>query len=615
MANLPRRSFASRSRPRDGFTLLEVMVALTITMILMSLVVRIFQFVSDGVFAARANMELSDALRNAKHRLIADLRGTTALTLPPLDIDQGTGYFEYAEGPFAAGAGPDVGFRPTGTLGGVSTAPLYFTEYGDRDDILMFTSLSLDEHFKGRTGSQRPFIGKDARFAEIAWFPRIQQEFANAEARALTLRRRAWLISRGDGDGQQPQTVDVSSYISGGTGSGIPAPPTARQSSSYFNPSVIAGGPPTLSGSVLLGNSMDTIGWRQNRVFHNHRLPPYALFTFTQGLLTSLTSPASMDFITWTMPISSDTYNLSVDTLTTGTPTPATGGPGSGASYGAELRDETTTTASSRASREQDDIVLTNVVGFDVKAWDPGAPVFRTVPDPLSPNVVSVLLPGDAGYVAAVERFINSPTAPANQPVSFGAYADLNYFGYQSRITGTITGSSSPTARYLTALNSYRNSLSTGVFPSRIPSPSFSGPGNPLSRMMPTFTGTTADTRVWTRPCTYDTWCSGYEYDGLDGNFQTNTGLTPFIRPFYQRIDEGSNLIDDVTEVANLPAAPTTLTGDNPFFNGLVDDVTERDAPPPYEAPLRGLRISIRVMEPDSKQVREATVVHEFLPL
>ena len=45
-----------------------------------------------------------------------------------------------------------------------------------------------------------------------------------------------------------------------------------------------------------------------------------------------------------------------------------------------------------------------------------------------------------------------------------------------------------------------------------------------------------------------------------------------------------------------------------------IDDPGEREAPPPYPYPLRGIQVKIRVFEPDSRQIREVTVVQDFLP-
>jgi hypothetical protein len=48
--------------------------------------------------------------------------------------------------------------------------------------------------------------------------------------------------------------------------------------------------------------------------------------------------------------------------------------------------------------------------------------------------------------------------------------------------------------------------------------------------------------------------------------------------------------------------------------NGIVDDTGELRTAPPYAVPLRGIQVKIRVFEPDSRQVREVTVVQDFLP-
>ena len=40
----------------------------------------------------------------------------------------------------------------------------------------------------------------------------------------------------------------------------------------------------------------------------------------------------------------------------------------------------------------------------------------------------------------------------------------------------------------------------------------------------------------------------------------------------------------------------------------------ERETLSPYPFPLRGVQITIRVYEPDTGQVRQVTVVQDFLP-
>jgi len=83
---------------------------------------------------------------------------------------------------------------------------------------------------------------------------------------------------------------------------------------------------------------------------------------------------------------------------------------------------------------------------------------------------------------------------------------------------------------------------------------------------------------------TYCTWSPHYEADGLD---QDDGSSGP--------IDEGTNGIDD------------------DGING-VDDEGERETFPPYIYPARGLKVTFRIIEKKSKQVRQATVVQNFLP-
>jgi hypothetical protein len=79
-------------------------------------------------------------------------------------------------------------------------------------------------------------------------------------------------------------------------------------------------------------------------------------------------------------------------------------------------------------------------------------------------------------------------------------------------------------------------------------------------------------------PATYDTWTNYYESVGFNG----------------------------VTAAAN-----DGLDGNGA---GGVDDPTERLTSPPYPFGLRGVQIKVRTFEPDTRQVREVTVDHSFVP-
>ena len=90
---------------------------------------------------------------------------------------------------------------------------------------------------------------------------------------------------------------------------------------------------------------------------------------------------------------------------------------------------------------------------------------------------------------------------------------------------------------------------------------------------------------VSTAPRVYCTWSTKYEHDGIDQDGDN-------------RIDEGTNGLDDP----------------NDGTQGIVDGLTEQETSAPYPIPLRGIEVLIRVQEFSSRQVRQASVVGDFLP-
>jgi hypothetical protein len=160
-------------------------------------------------------------------------------------------------------------------------------------------------------------------------------------------------------------------------------------------------------------------------------------------------------------------------------------------------------TAYMDGTRYTDDVILTHVIAFDVKVFDPGA---------------------------------------AN---GVGEFVDLGYANVQ-----------------------YNPNLTT---PAGTPQPLFYHLGDPNS-------GLVGGAR---HGCVYDTWSFHYEMAGRQ---------------------PGDTL------------AGRAVNGFDDNNNGVVDDPDERIAPPPYPAPLRGIQVRIRCFEPDSRQLREVTVVQDFLP-
>ncbi len=136
-------------RRRHGFTLVEMLVSLTITLIMMGAVVTLFQVMADSVSASRAMIELGDRMRSCRNRLQTDLIGATAKMTPPMRPEDDAGYFEIIEGPANDCRLPRQMERQ-------SYFGAYFGSlFGDVDDVIMFTVRSRGEPFVGKANRRR----------------------------------------------------------------------------------------------------------------------------------------------------------------------------------------------------------------------------------------------------------------------------------------------------------------------------------------------------------------------------------------------------------------------------------------------------------------------------
>lgn len=611
---------AGWGRSRVGFTLIEVLVATAVTLILMGLCVQFFGFVSRGVSDSRAMMEMSDRLRNAKTVLQHDLRGVTAPTIPPLRPGAGQGYFEYIEGPI----GPII---PEGLRFARND-----TQVGDLDDILMFTSRAVDEPFIGRAGrggfgrTSRMVNAKRSKLAEIAWFMRG----TTLLRRVLLIRPRTHLRS---GPRLDYFEYDLSMRQKGGTLARLKSAPDAGQPA-------IAGG---VAPPHVVANTLGDLTRREHRYAHQPLVFPYesrlwggiftSVGTYRPGLGLPMLSESSMtrtvsgQNVSWPYPL----YEIDYGTFRKNTVVSA---PWSNDPHDQFIipdltkknKDGTYTTAEDSLNEEGtlsltartfdpwytpyaisqvnssdgrlanyrsgtyrfgDDVVLTNVLSFDVKVWDPGAPIFQVVsnvetPDG-EPQQTGVVLPGEIGYLpsrlrGALGWFMRDPQNDFSQLVGFGAYVDLFYMANNLGDPHDPSSSGGANRKYENRLRRWE-SLNLGK--NRVgsmPRPDFAGRGDERSLLQ----GPAYGNLKPLLSCVYDTWSTHYERDGLDNN---GNGLC----------DEGTNRVDD-------------------NGNGRIDEAAEQETAPPYTAPLRGLQIRIRAFEPDSRAIRQVTVKHDFLP-
>jgi hypothetical protein len=447
-------------------TLVEMLVATTITLVMMGLVAQLFSAFGQGVTGSRSIIELTDQMRAVGWRLRQDLGGATAPTLPPRRPEANEGYFELLEGP-ATDANASVIKASTDTT--LLTA--------DCDDLLMFTTRTSDAPFVGRFGTGTI----ESPVAEVAWFCRPATQQLPGGPTLFTLYRRQLLVM---------DYVGVNPFQSAGNSLSWSA--VGSWDSFYLSSDISCALVPSTGPSsqpFLRPNSLRDLTMRENRYGHN-----------PNGVASAVAFP---------YPASQAPLSIS---------------PLSGTRLG-------------------EDIVLNNVLAFDVRVLDPDAPIQVASPG-------GAVTPSDPGFVAG------SGTA------GLGAYVDL--FWNRAVTADSPPGGGSPLALF----------PPTGTT-------AFQSPGVYVAGTSGT-TGKTLLGAVATGTAVYDTWSTHYEANGIDEN---NNGV----------IDEGTNGLDDNN-------------------NSLVDEPAEAETSPPYPVPLRGIEVRIRCYEPSSRQVRQVTIRHTFVP-
>lgn len=190
-----RRNNIVRSN-RRGFTLVEAMIAVTMTLLIMMALATAFKRLSDDISQGRARLALSDQLRGISEVLRNDLAGLTVSGDPSSKVSK-SGYLLYYEGPLCDHTAVTAPINnklsdPAAKL----EENLSTSKYGDFDDILMFTARANGDWFKGRvplalvkgpTGA--PITVDDwvntivvaSEYAEIAYFMLPMETVAGTE--------------------------------------------------------------------------------------------------------------------------------------------------------------------------------------------------------------------------------------------------------------------------------------------------------------------------------------------------------------------------------------------------------------------------------------------------
>ena len=301
---------------RRGLTLVEILIALVMTLIVLGAMMFSFRAASTQIARGRSVMELSNNLRTAENLLRSDTDGVTVDTRPWSRTASPNGYFELVEGP----------------LNDTSNAANAEAILGDVDDILAMTVRSGDRPFRGRFNGD--IVESD--IAEVIWWTSVEDSDGDGALGGyddtITLHRRVLLIR-----------PDLNAASAG-----------ASSALEFFLANDISA---RSVGGQIISNSLADLARRENRFARMVNAP----FDINRTLLGE--------------------FQLSSENLA------------SVAGSDPEL-----------PARAGDDIVLTDVLGFDLQVYSPDTPIL--VQDGLATE------PDDLGY---------SGGALAGQ----GAYIDL----------------------------------------------------------------------------------------------------------------------------------------------------------------------------------------------
>lgn len=412
-------------RLKSGLTLVEMLVAMTASLILFGAVVTIFQILGDAVGKSRRSGKLDTDLCGIRLRLQQDLAGATVnrdANGVQCEWSEGSvsGYFEIVEGPnsdlldYIAPDGRVYTNRYDKSLNAANEFGGQEWLAGDTDDALFLTTRNVTlDPFAGKFGPES--ITSDQ--AEVAYFCRPTPGTSNPTQ--YTLYRRQLLIIGGfprapfASDGSMPFTSWLDFYSQYDL--------SARKELQFDSD----GNPlPTL----LFLNTANDLQRRVNRFAHD---------------------PASSGQTANISPIITGTANRDL----------ALAGP-----------------------RRGEDVIATNVISFDVHVLDPRAVerqandtlklqpsdqwYFRSTPPALLDLASTSAVYGDLGFNAAA----GGPAAPRAAPGDFGGYGQTGH---------RLAGSGTTSRTYDSWTSFYRNNHQNDDLPNAGIDDALEGPPYP----------------------------------------------------------------------------------------------------------------------------------------
>lgn len=605
---------------RQGLTLIEMLVATAVTLMLIAALAQVFQVVGTNVAGNRATVEMAGQMRRVTSRLQQDLEGLTTRTLSWAMPDAGGGYLEYIE----AGAND-------------RTISLGQTGFGDYDDVLMFTSRSQSAPFVGNqrvgAGSTRSVAIRESPLAEIVWWATLNDLNSNGsvdfdQREDFNLYRRVFLI-RPDLNTAFDSVVGNYVGLLEHDPSGPTSPPAPRFTfdisnqtelqelvvalRNWYNENDLSGRfvAKSVGGTSFtfhfVANTLEDLTRRENRVAH---LPVVVSDPSTPGALMAVPRTGSSAAV---FPYPLDRNGRSGTSL----PTVRIRSASNPFSEPGLIKSN---------AYQGDDVMMSQMIAFDVRAFDPTAAISahpgedgawgwlgtdddgqNGVDDPGEAGWPGTddeaLIPGDPGYgfVPVSMGGVQIASSPNRfiRPIGRGAFVDLGYAGMYGY--NTLTANANFNSHFAANMQA-RSQLNlrtwdTWPFSYETDGLDQDGDGEASSPFV-TRTSPTTASGLLIFPAGF-----GLRYaDGVDNN----PPGAPAIGLVDENIDEGTDGVDTPTRFPP-PSGPIQQ-------NNGIDDASERETSPPYLRPLRGLQIRVRMIEHDSRQVRQGAVEVSFTP-
>jgi hypothetical protein len=397
--------FCSRSIGRGGVTLVEMMIALIITLMIVFAMVQAFRTIGETTTDGRAVIEMLGQMRGTRAVIENDITRSTipvAMRDPSvLQPDQYHGYFEIVEG-----AGSDtlpmryLVRTPNGLLYNTfdfsnAVAAEAQTLFGDLDDFLCMTMRNDETPFRGRMTYPGPdgnwntaddfTTVIESNLAEVIWWAELNDQPQDADGDG-TVSFPANFDTDGDG---VVDTLGEGGYGVWDVGETFPI----RRRVLLIRPDLAIPNPLSRTAPEFLASSDLSVHLHYDATTH-------AYMGLQANSLGDLT-------FRWNR-----TAHLPINfAIVDGAGNPL------GLSNGNYLGplNPVYLPAYSSASMRGEDVVLSNVLAFDLRVWDPNVPVCGYAPLNAG-ELVEGLVPGDPGYnVSAVTTSLQG----------YGAFIDL----------------------------------------------------------------------------------------------------------------------------------------------------------------------------------------------